>query len=102
MVRAGVRHCLLTGIFYALFLATLGIVPVDPFHAGNIGHFITVSSYIIFLFVNPLHKRDTFAPLNSGDGYPVSARFLDGAARIVIAYFVYQLIQAFRKHGRFK
>nr|WP_315419939.1 hypothetical protein [uncultured Pedobacter sp.] len=100
-IRALVTTVLITGIFYASFLASLGIVPANPFRAGNLRHFIGVTSYF-FDFINPLHKLDTFAALKTGDEYPVLARFLDGIARIFIAYFVYQLIQAFRKHGRFK
>jgi hypothetical protein len=28
------------------------------------------------------------------------SRFVEGLSRIFIAYFIYQLIQAFRKHGK--
>jgi len=98
-IRALLSTVLVTGLFYMFFLFSLGILPADAFKEQNLRHFTTAVSYF-FDFVNPLHKLDTFAPLKTGDDYPVSARFLDGIARIFIAYFVYQLIQAFRKHGR--
>lgn len=100
-IRALMSTILVTGLFYMLFLISLGIFPADPFREQNLRHFIAAASYF-FDFVNPLHKLDTFAPLKTGNEYPVFARFLDGVARIFIAYFVYQLIQAFRKHGRSK
>lgn len=100
-IRALVTTVWVTALFYAVFLTSLGLLPANPFKIENLSHFLYAASYF-FDFVNPLHKLDTFEPLKTGDEYPVFSRFVDGIARIFIAYFVYQLIQAFRKHGRYK
>ncbi|WP_343523841.1 hypothetical protein [Pedobacter sp.] len=100
-IRALVTTVGVTTVFYALFLTSLGILPASPFNSENLGHFFYASSYF-FDFVNPLHKLETFAPLKTGSEYPIFGHFVDGIARVFIAYFVYQLIQAFRKHGRYK
>ena len=67
-------------------------------------------------FVNPIHKADYVAEellrkqslnkklIKIDDKTTLNingwARTIEGVSRIFIAYFVYQLIQAFRKHGR--
>lgn len=100
-IRALVTTVWVTAVFYALFLTSLGLLPANPLKGENLLRFLHAASYF-FDFVNPLHKLETFAPLKTDVGYPVFGRFVDGIARVFIAYFVYQLIQAFRKHGRSK
>jgi hypothetical protein len=59
--------------------------------------FNVLSQY--FDFINPAHKTDIVAEKLSVEPNPVS-RTIEGLSRIFIAYFIYQLIQAFRKHGK--
>ena len=79
--------------FFGGYLLALGLLP-----GGSANYFFKVWSYFLE-FINPIHNADFIAdelkikPTSGG-------RFIEGLSRIFIAYFIYQLIQAFRKHGR--
>ncbi|KOY86751.1 hypothetical protein AD998_11865 [bacterium 336/3] len=87
------------GFFYWLYCLSLSIYPAFPTWDKweNFGEYM---SYFIE-FINPFHKADYIAEslgLNSKiNGW---TRFIDGGSRIINSYFIYQLIQAFRKHRR--
>lgn len=87
-------------IFYWLFCLSLGYT-LNWRHSGHWYTFVDLMSYILH-FINPLHKLEDFKPLSATEDFSGWTRFIDGASRIFIAYFVYQLIQAFRKHGKTK
>jgi hypothetical protein len=60
--------------------------------------FRSISSFF-WEFLNPVHKTDFIA-----DALKIKptfwARTIEGFSRVFIGYFIYQLIQAFRKYGR--
>ena len=89
------------GMFYAVYCWLLGFGPALPTEHGATARFGEVSSYFME-FINPIHKADYVAQELLGEKAHVNgwARTIEGISRIFIAYFVYQLIQAFRKHGR--
>lgn len=64
----------------------------------GLGHFI--ANYLEF--INPIHKPDFIAEEIIGKGVKANgwARTIENISRIFIAYFIYQFIQAFRKHGK--
>ncbi len=97
---------LVSSLFYILYCFQLGIRPTYFYVNGDILYvpilfFGKVASYFIE-FVNPIHKADYIADEIYEKKQYVSgwARFTEGISRIFIAYFVYQLVQAFRKHGK--
>lgn len=51
-------------------------------------------------FINPLHEGGFIAQELSQAKESDGSRIVEGLSRIFIAYFIYQLIQAFRKHGK--
>jgi len=86
------------GSFYWLYCLSLGIYPASPANWDKWENFGEYMSYFIE-FVNPFHKADFIAEnlkleVNSW------TRVIDGGSRVVNSYFIYQLIQAFRKHRR--
>ena len=97
---------LVSGAFYIIYCWCLGYLPALPTakSLNLLGH---VASYFLE-FLNPIHKADYVAQellKNKGQTsdsviIPDLARGVEGFSRIFIAYFVYQLIQAFRKHGK--
>jgi hypothetical protein len=50
-----------------------------------------------FEFISPVHNYDFMVPIKAVND---TARVIDSVSRIFIAYFIYQLVQAFRKHGK--
>lgn len=93
---------LVSAFFYWLYCLALGFYP-----GGSIDLFSKLASYFLE-FLNPIHKADYVAeqllkketPAGAVKDISNSARTIEGISRIFIAYFVYQLIQAFRKHGK--
>jgi hypothetical protein len=101
---------IISGTFYALYCYSLGYRISMPSET-TIDEFWNLSSYFLE-FLNPIHKADYVAEkLNERKTIDYSwgqnhlevggwSRTLEGISRIFIAYFVYQFIQAFRKHGK--
>lgn len=85
--------------FYVAFVVSIGYQTADPREPEAMKSFFKLASYFPD-FINPLHKLDTFDELQTKPTFSPATRFIDAIGRIVMAYFVYQLIQAFRKHGR--
>jgi hypothetical protein len=79
------------------YVASLGYY-FGGFDGAAFDEFGKLMSYYLE-FLNPIHKADYIA-----DDLKIKvtgwSRFWEGVSRVVIAYFVYQLIQAFRKHGK--
>jgi len=95
--RVGLLSTLLcTFIFYAAYCWSVGYTP--SLQTGSRDNFVKLIPYT-FEFLNPLHKIDMVGEAISGKITALS-RTIEGLSRIFIAYFVYQLIQAFRKHGK--
>ncbi|MBD2752618.1 hypothetical protein [Spirosoma validum] len=91
---------LISSLFYGVYCWILGYWPALPID-GNLDTFSHVASYFLE-FVNPIHKADYVAEQLLGEKPKINgwARATEGISRVFIAYFVYQLIQAFRKHGK--
>jgi hypothetical protein len=53
--------------------------------------------YSFLSFLTPIHKNDF---LVNADCLTTKAKNIDDISRIIITYFEYQLVQAFRKHGK--
>lgn len=87
-------------ILFSSYCVCLGIYPYFIIEGIPIS-FGKVSSFYLE-FINPIHKADYIAEQLLGQGVEVnsSARWVEGISRIFIAYFLYQFIQAFRKHGK--
>ncbi|HXS60203.1 MAG TPA: hypothetical protein VN703_05265 [Candidatus Sulfopaludibacter sp.] len=90
-LRAVAWTLMLNTILFTCYCWALG------FRLGtNSSVFWQLSSYSLE-FLNPLRKADFLSsiarPTNGG-------RIIDYISRIIIAYFVYQTIQAFRKYGK--
>lgn len=87
-------------VFYWLYLYLLGFR--ISWH-GSAETFLNLHSYF-FDFINPVHKTDFVITEQKYNLAYIPkmwlARLCEGFSRIVIAYFIYQLIQAFRKHGK--
>jgi len=91
-----------SGLFYWGYCHALGY-RYDPKGYPEFRHLM---SYFLE-FINPLHDADYIAKeLTEPKIHPGlkpalgRARIVEGLSRIFIAYFIYQLIQAFRKHGK--
>ena len=87
---------LFSGFFYTLYCFALGYFPC--YCKNSFSNFLRLFSFFIE-FINPIHKADYIANelKVSVNGF---ARITEGIGRICSGYFIYQLIQAFRKHGR--
>lgn len=91
-LRAVVVTLSLNFAFFTAYCWSLG------YYLGTDGNkFIELFSYS-FEFLNPLRKADFLKDVID-KATPLS-RIIDYTARIFIAYFVYQTIQAFRKFGK--
>lgn len=97
-LRAVIVTLSITLCFYIAYCSSRSIYPANPFNKENIWMFITVSPYY-FEFLNPVHKTDFFIHIKDGEPNPL-ALLIDYFSRIVVAYLVYQTIQAFRKFGK--
>lgn len=80
--------------FFGVYLLSLRIWPGTSFI-----YFLKVWSYSLE-FINPIHDAGFVAEELSGVSETSLSRIIEGLSRIFIAYFIYQLIQAFRKHGK--
>jgi hypothetical protein len=89
------------GLFFIAFVITIGNQPANPFNPEHRQVFHQVSSFFLD-FINPIHKLETFDEIRHMASYSPASRFIDGFSRIFITYFTYQLVQAFRKHGKTK
>lgn len=80
-------------ILYTLYCFFLG------YSIGNdYSLFKKIMSYFIE-FINPIHKPDYIADSLNMKNTPI-ARIWEGVSRIILGYFIYQFIQAFRKFGK--
>lgn len=92
---------------YYTYCRLSGIELGNIYNSNHVEQFYKISSYIGD-FLNPIPKeRDTFDSFYDGDAsikVPernlAQARFFALLSKIIIAYFVYQFIQAFRRFGR--
>jgi len=75
---------------FLLYCAALGFRP-----GIDIVKFFDLASYS-FEFLNPLRKADFIKEVPNN----AASRTIDYLSRIIMAYFVYQTIQAFRKYGK--
>lgn len=91
---------LISLFFYIPYCLLLGFYPTLP-NKESLGIFGELASYFLE-FLNPIRKADYIAEQLLGKETKISgwARITEGISRVVIAYCVYQLIQAFRKHGK--
>jgi hypothetical protein len=94
-----VRAVLVTlGINTFLFLSYCLSLGYDVFGTSPL-HFLSYS----FEFLNPLRKTDFLEKITinrANIGLDDLARTIDYSSRIIVAYFTYQSIQAFRRFGR--
>ncbi len=89
--RALAFTLLLPMYLYITYLLSLGKVfsIKNSIDWNIIGYFFT--------FLDPTHKIDFWVESQNLNGW---ARFIDFLSRIVVSYGIYQLIVAFRKHGK--
>jgi hypothetical protein len=80
-----------SGIMYSLYY--LSIHYHEPFGFGAIGRFF--GDYFSFLDIT--HRIDFHVPKEQLNGW---SKFLDYSGKLVIGYGLYQLIAAFRRHGK--
>lgn len=87
-----------TSVFFWIYLLCLDVTLGSIYKPDDTTHFFRCLSYLPE-FLNPVHRTDEIA---KGIGAPLkpSARLVEGISRIFIAFAIYQLIQAFRKHGK--
>ena len=89
-VRAFFWILVLGLIFYLPYLYSIGcLFPPGKFDFNLIGYY--------FEFLNPAHKFNFINEGNIANGLTV---FIDVVWRIIVAYFIYQFISAFRKHTK--
>lgn len=102
-------------ICFTLYCRSLGYLYSCPPNSESYDTFFELSSHI-WEFTNPIHKADyipkeleKYELLKKGFHneikilkfeIPREARFWDVFSRIIIGYFIYQFIAAFRKHGK--
>lgn len=89
--RALAFTLLLPVFIYILYLVTVGRIFLfdKPINLNLIGYY--------FSFLDPTHKIEFLEESKDLNGW---ARFIDFLSRIVVSYGIYQLIVAFRKHGK--
>jgi hypothetical protein len=93
---------ILSGVlFYTIFCLSLGVT--FDFSLTGLKEFGRLACYF-FEFINPIRKSD-FLPKEilqpAGEpNIPALAFLVDNVSKIFTAYLVYQLIAAFRKHGK--
>ncbi|MNK40334.1 hypothetical protein D3C87_589800 [compost metagenome] len=87
-----------SSLFFAVYLLGLNIRIGSISEPEDRDYFLKCLSYLPE-FLNPVHRTDEIA---KGIGQQASpwARLVEGFSRIFIAFAIYQLIQAFRKHGK--
>jgi hypothetical protein len=90
--RRAIRFVLLgSGIMYSLYY--LSVHYREPFGFGATGRFF--GDYFSFLDIT--HRIDFHVPKEQLNGW---SKFLDYFGKLVIGYGLYQLIAAFRRHGK--
>ncbi|MBN8680269.1 MAG: hypothetical protein J0M29_18735 [Chitinophagales bacterium] len=86
-------------ICYSLFCLFQGIMFNFEFNSiNNVIEFFRIVSYAPY-YLNPLRDLDSVSPVDENTINPL-ARIWDFISRIIVAYFAYQTIQAFRKLGK--
>lgn len=85
-----------TGLCFAIFCLSLGYRP-----GTDVDRFLELTSYAP-QYLNPFRDEDSVIQTLQTDGMKVHwySRIWDYLSRIIVAYFVYQTIQAFRKLGK--
>lgn len=86
------------GVFYLAYLAAFG---GWEYKVCSLKHWMESLKYLsyFFEFINPIHKTDAVA--ESMELVPNhGTRFIETISRIFIAYTIYQMVQAFRKHAK--
>jgi|GEM_PF-1072376 len=97
--RGFISTVLISVGLYTLYICSLSAYVFNPWEAEYRKEFWEVASYY-FEFINPAHRADIVST-NLNISPPTSlSRFVEGGSRIIMAYLIYQLIQAFRKHGK--
>ncbi len=105
-----------SGLLFFIYCLSLEVYPsiIYPYlHIPSADEWSKFSKVISYLpeFINPLRKADYLAeqllkikgirdPEKIEENITSLSRWVEGLSRIAIAYFIYQLIQAFRKHGK--
>jgi hypothetical protein len=101
-LQALITTLLVAALFFCWYGTSIGIYPTYKWNSQTSEVFYKYIGYFVE-FVNPLHKAD-YIPQDFYDNEKLKisgyTRFIDGISRIFIGYFVFQLIQAFRKHRR--
>lgn len=94
--RAALTGFLLWILLFVIYCLAYGYRP-----GGNLSLFFELASNMPE-FLNPIRKSDILkdVSIQPPTTNPVLARFLDYFSRIAISYFVYQMVQAFRKYGK--
>jgi hypothetical protein len=95
----GLRFLAMLGILlFSCYLLLLGITPGSPGVPKRRQLFFECWSRV-FEFTNPVHKTDAIAAALNINPNP-GARIFEEFSRILIAYAIFQMVQAFRKHGK--
>lgn len=95
--KALARILLVSTLTYIIYLSCLGYYPAIP-NKQSWQQFCTNLSYY-WEFLNPIRKSDYITEqlnMEPNNG----SRTVESLSRVILAYFVYQLIQAFRKHSQ--
>jgi hypothetical protein len=94
-VQAVKMTLIITAICYVIYCHALGF----RMFGTDFNLFLDLASYS-FEFLNPLRKADFLKDFDSQIKINWLARTIDYLSRIVIAYFTFQTIQAFRRFGK--
>ncbi len=86
-------------VCYSIFLGSVGHKIGNPFSWDDWKEAFRLYSYAPH-FVNPLRDADSIVLVENEKELSPFARFWDFFSRIIVAYFAYQTIQAFRKLGK--
>ncbi len=95
-LRASITGCILLILLFSTYCITYGYRP-----GTSLRLFLELASYAPE-FLNPIRRSEILKDIHfqPATGYPELARIVDYVSRIIIAYFTYQTIQAFRKYGK--
>lgn len=87
---------LVMSICFTIFCLMLGYRPGNDWE--KFGELVSYAPY----YLNPLRDLDSVSMINENKEVPIEwyARLWDFISRIIVAYFAYQTIQAFRKLGK--
>lgn len=96
----GLKMILISIVFcYSIFLGSIGHPIGNPFSWEDWKEAFRLYSYAPH-FINPLRDADSIILVENEKELSSFARFWDFFSRIIVAYFAYQTIQAFRKLGK--